>query len=117
MVAVSSRGTFGSALQVAGGGGATVANATDVIAEALVVAAKDAAKIIVNANIITSVFCFFVSVWTDISSILLVIIIFYKHPVHFKDISPALFNNHKYLFGFFRSNYQKFMYKRDPDLR
>ena len=44
--------------------GATVANAAGIIA-AVVVAAKVTNKVIVKANIIASVFCFFLSVWTS----------------------------------------------------
>jgi hypothetical protein len=101
-----------SATQVAAGG-PFVANATGVIA----VIAKVTAKVIVKANNIASVSCFFLCVWTDVFSLLLGFITFYKVHAYLKDFSYQLFNNNKYFFGLFRYNYKKFMYKMYPESR
>ena len=63
--------------------GGFCANAAGVIA-VVVVVNKIEDKIIVNANVIASAFCFFLSVLTDISSLLLGFITFYKLPLILK---------------------------------
>src|SRR5919108_4474096 len=105
-----------SPTQVAGG--ATVANAAGVIAVGAIVVAKVKAKVIVNANIISFVFCFFLRVPIhESSSLLLRVIIFYNLHAYFKAFLHPLFSSRKYFFALLRSNYQKFMYKRYHDLR